>query len=104
MRTNTPPSFRMSFAGPEGAYTLEFCPLDDWDGLINVTIGGVSMKWDVQRVDLEPDGALVLSGMTAGSEKRWQDQWWFELRRDDQPAVVRYWGDQVLWREDVAVN
>lgn len=83
---------------------MAYRPIDEWDGLITVTIGGVAMEWAVERVDLEPDGGLVLSGMTSGSQRLWHDQWWFELRRDDQPAVVRYWGDQVIWREDPAIT
>jgi hypothetical protein len=40
--------------------------------------------------------------MTSGSEPLWNDQFWFELRLDDAPPVIRYWGDKVVWREDRA--
>ena len=46
-----------------------------------------------------PDG-LVLGGMTSGSEGLWNDQFWFELRLNDSPPVIRYWGDKVIWRDD----
>ncbi|WP_282596342.1 hypothetical protein [Sphingomonas beigongshangi] len=40
--------------------------------------------------------------MTTGSEEVWNDQFWFELRLNDHPPVIRYWGDKVIWREDRA--
>ena len=44
----------------------------------------------------------MLGGMTSGSESLWNDRLWFELRLDDTPPVIRYWGDKVVWREDVS--
>lgn len=58
------------------------------------------MRWPVEVVRTDEDGLTVISGMTRGSEPLWGDQYWFELRPWDQPAVIRYWGDQVLIRED----
>ena len=92
----------MTFAGPEGSYTITFRPTDEWDGLIDVSIGDLEMRWDVVDADREETGGLVLGGMTSGSESLWNDQFWFELRLADSPPVIRYWGNQVVWREDRA--
>ena len=102
MRTTVPPAFEMSFTGPEGQYSIHFRPTDEWDGTIDVCIAGVGMKWEVTDADREDGGGLVLSGMTSDSEPLWDDQYWFEMRLDDTPPVIRYWGDQVVWREDRA--
>ena len=92
----------MSFTGPEGPYTVQFHPTDEWDGIIDVSIGGLEMRWDVDVADREDAGGLILSGMTSGSERLWNDQFWFELCLDDAPPIIRYWGDKVVWREDQA--
>ena len=92
----------MSFAGPEGPYTIQFEPTDEWDGIINVSIGGLKMRWGVDEARREEAGDLVLSGMTNGSESLWNDQFWFELRLNDAPPIIRYWGDKIVWREDRA--
>ena len=60
------------------------------------------MQWDVVDADRDNDGSLVWGGMTTGSEEVWNDQFWFELRLNDHPPVIRYWGDKVIWREDRA--
>lgn len=103
MRTTVPPAFDLTVSGPEGRYTLSFKPTDEWDGIIDVTIGELAMVWDVDYVDHEAGGGLVLAGMTSGTTPIWNDQFWFELRIADTPPVIRYWGDRVLWREDRAV-
>lgn len=100
MRTTVPPAFQMSFVGPEGSYDIDFRPTDEWDGLIDVTIRNLQMEWSVVDASRERDGAVVLGGMTTGSEELWGDQFWFELRVDDTPPIIRYWGDRVIWRED----
>lgn len=100
MRTKVPPAFSMKFSGPEGPYTLRFNPTDDWDGIIETSVGGVPMHWDVTDADRDESGGLVLGGMTSGSDGLWNDQFWFELRLDDSPPVIRYWADKVIWRED----
>jgi len=102
MRTTVPPPFSMTFTGPEGPYTVHFRPTDEWDGIIDVFLEGQQMRWDVMDADREEGGGLVLGGMTSGSEALWNDQFWFELRLDDRPPVMRYWGDKVIWREDRA--
>ncbi len=102
MRTTVPPPFDQSFSGPEGPYVIRFHPTDEWDGIIGVSIAGVDMRWNVDDADREKDGGLVLGGMTSGSNALWNDQFWFELRLDDTPPVIRYWGDKVVWREDHA--
>lgn len=91
----------MSFVGVEGEYVIDFRPIDEWDGWIYVTIGDVEMQWSVMHADKE-NGAVALGGMTTGSEALWNDQFWFELRFEDAPPIIRYWGDKVIWREDRA--
>lgn len=103
MRTTVPSDFSLSFTGAEGPYTVRFQPIDEWDGIINVAIGGFEMRWSVDHVDREEGGGIILGGMTSGSETLWNDQFWFELRLDDTPPVIRYWGDKVVWREDLAI-
>lgn len=92
----------MSFSGLEGPYAIRFESTDEWDGVIDVSIGGVTMRWDVVNADQEGGGGIVLGGMTSGSAKLWNDQFWFELRLGDTPPVIQYWGDRVIWREDRA--
>jgi hypothetical protein len=92
----------MSFTGPEGPYAVRFQPSSEWDGTIDVTIGGHAMRWSVDHADDEEGGGTVLGGITRGSEKLWNDTYWFELRLADLPPVIRYWGDKVVWREDRA--
>lgn len=94
----------MSFSGADGPYTIRFRPTDAWDGVIDVSIGGLEMRWKVVDSDREEDGGVVLGGMTSGSEALWDDQFWFELRLDDAPPLIRYWGEGVLWREDRATG
>jgi hypothetical protein len=91
----------MTCEGPEGRYTVRFQPTGDWEGIIDVSIGGHAMRWDVMDAQGK-DGGIVIGGLTSGSEKLWQDQYWFELRINDSPPVIRYWGDRVIWREDRA--
>ena len=68
MRTTVPPPFDRSFSGPEGPYVIRFHQTDEWDGLIDVSIAGVDMRWNVDDADREEDGGLVLGGMTSGSD------------------------------------
>jgi hypothetical protein len=103
MRTTVPPAFSATFEGLEGLYTLHFQPTDEWDGVIDVTIAGLAMRWEVVNSDREEDGGVVLGGMTSGTEDIWQDRFWFEVRMNDTPPVIQYWGDRVIWREDAAV-
>ena len=100
--TATPQSFSKSFCGPNGQYSVVFRSVGGSDGDIEVSIDGISMTWTVDSVDCEGGSGIVMGGMTTGSEAIWGDQFWFELRPDDSPPVIRYWGDQVIWREDRA--
>jgi hypothetical protein len=68
MRSSVPPTFNMSFAGPEGPYTVHFRPTGEWDGVIDVTIGDQAMHWSVGTAEREAHGAMVLGGMTRGTE------------------------------------
>lgn len=90
------------FTGPDGPYTIRFEPIDEWDGVIDISIGELTMRWRVIDADREDGGAVVLGGMTDGSAPLWGDQYWFELRFNDAPPLIRYWGDQVICREDHA--
>lgn len=103
MRTVAPEPFSISFRGPEGPYTIHFRPDGEWDGLIDVTVGGVAMLWPVDDIHTEDGDGLVLGGFTRGTEHLWNAQHWFELRLHDSPPVIRYWGDRVILREDVAI-
>ena len=58
------------------------------------------MQWDVCHASRDENQLLTLGGMTAASEDIWGEQYWFELHVDEQPPVIRYWGNKVLWRED----
>src|SRR3546814_4549103 len=89
MRTAAPEPFSISFSGPEGIYTVHFQPTDERDGVVDVSIGHISMRWNVLTVHREDIGALVLGGMTTGTEDIWNDQFWFELRLDATPPVIR---------------
>jgi len=60
------------------------------------------MWWSVLSIDLNEEGALILSGMTDGSEAVWGDQYRFEARVEPAPASIAFWGDQVLVRTDEA--
>jgi hypothetical protein len=100
MRVRAPSAFRLRFSGPEGPYDLHFEATDEWDGLVHVTIGGVAMHWHVLNIEMEHDGDIVLGGMTHGSKPLWDDQFWFELRPNALPPLLRYWRDRVVWRQD----
>jgi hypothetical protein len=103
MKTATPEAFSLDFTGPDGPYTIRFEPTDDyWNGVIDVSIGGLPMLWHVEGAEREASGAVVLGGLTGGSGPLWGNQYWFELRFSDIPPLIRYWGNQVVWREDRA--
>jgi hypothetical protein len=103
MKTTVPEAFNLDFKGPDGPYTIHFEPTDDhWNGVIEVSIGGLPMRWHVEAAEREDSGAVVLSGLTGGSGPLWGNQYWFELRFSDVPPLIRYWGNQVVWREDHA--
>ena len=96
MRTTIPAAFQMSFEGPDETYEIDFTPIDEWDGVIDVNIRGVQMRWDVVDASIGKDGLVSLGGMTTGSEDLWNDQFWFELCVTASPPVIRYWGDKVI--------
>jgi hypothetical protein len=102
MRKKMPPAFSTTMTSPDGDYVLAFRPLDEWDGVIEVTIAGEAMSWHVVRGDEEEDGTVSLSGMTVGSDAVWGDQFWFELVTKPGPAQIKYYGDRALWRNDTA--
>ena len=69
MRTTVPEAFSISFTGPEGPYAGHFQPTDEGDGIIDVTIAGLAMRWSVDDADREGGGGIVLGGMTSGSDQ-----------------------------------
>ncbi|WP_133769688.1 hypothetical protein [Enterovirga rhinocerotis] len=99
MRTMVPRAFDLTFSSEDGPYRIGFEPVGEWDGLIEASIGGVAMRWSVDSAEQE-DGAVLLGGMTSGSWQLWGRVFWFELRLDDRPAIIRYWDDRFVWRED----
>ena len=100
MRVRTPKPFTVTMAGPEGSYNLSFSPIDEWDGVIDVAIGGIQMAWPVTRIEQEEGGRVCLSGMTVGAEEVWNDQFFFQLWTGLYPPTIEYWGDRVIWRTD----
>src|SRR3546814_16255265 len=88
MRTAAPEPFSISFSGPEGIYTVHFQPTDERDGVVDVSIGPLSMRWNVLTVHREDIGALVLGGMKPGPEDIWKDKFGFELLLDATPPVL----------------
>ncbi len=102
MRVRSPEPFSLSFVGPEGPYALRFTPIDEWDGVLDVVLGGQSFRWSVDSIDLAENGELTFSGMTVGTEALWGDQFWFAVRKQPEPSTVTYYGDRVVWRTDEA--
>ncbi|WP_144439918.1 hypothetical protein [Methylobacterium sp. AMS5] len=100
MRTTVPHAFRMSFDSVDGPYEIIFQPIDDWDGIIDISISGMSMRWDVVSAVKDEDGSVFLGGMTSGTEELWGDVYWFSLDFENIPPVIDYWGNCVLWRQD----
>jgi hypothetical protein len=98
-RIPMPPALTRTFEGPEGRYTADYRPIREWDGVIEVVIRGVAMRWPVDEAYVE-DGVTLLCGLTRDSEPLWNDVYWFEIHLDARPPVIRDWGDQVLIRED----
>ena len=87
MRTTVPAAFRLAFRGPEGFYTVHFLPTEEWTGVI-VSVGDVTMRWQVVVADQEESGLFVLGGMTDGSDSLWDDPFWFELRFSGLQPVI----------------
>jgi len=73
MRTTVPQAFRISFIGREGPYAIQFRPTGEWDGVIEVTVAGLAMRWSVEDAGSEEGGGTVLGGMTTGSDEIWND-------------------------------
>ena len=104
MITTVSDNFEILFAGSEGIYRTSFSPIDPWDGYIDVSIDGQAMRWAVIDTDRGDEGLLVLGGMTTGSRPIWNEEFWFELHLDDDPPIVRYWSEKMIWREDHSVS
>jgi hypothetical protein len=102
VRVRCPSPFSLEVHGPDGPYRLGFIPLDEWDGELVVEGLARPMRWSVLSIDLNEEGALVLSGTTDGSDAVWGDQYWFEARVEPAPASIAFWSDQVLVRTDKA--
>lgn len=100
MITKVPPAFKMTFCGPEGQYRFNYAPIGEWDGQIDVMIADIAMSWPGLAAHQDDGGKVALGGSTTGSKEIWGDTFWFELRYQDDPPIVRYWADRVIWRED----
>ena len=100
MRIRAPEPFSLSFGGPEGPYVMQFRPIDEWDGVFDLAIGGQSFTWPVDSIDVAENGELTFSGMTVGSQNLWGDQFWFVVRKEPGPPLITYYGDRVVWRTD----
>ncbi len=96
----SPAPTRLNFRGPEGVYAVDYTPKREMDdGLIDVVIRGVGLRWYVERVDRAEDGHLTLAGLTHGTQHFWNDVFWFVIYTGPD-ARIEYWGNQVLWRAD----
>jgi hypothetical protein len=104
LRVGVPPAFRITFEAPESRYDVAFTPTDPWNGEIIVSIAGVEMQWDVVDASTDEAGHLTLGGLTSGSEDIWQDCFWFSLCLDPNARRIEYWGNQIIWRTDFAIN
>jgi len=100
-RVTVPEPFGVEFDGPEGPYTLKFRPTGEWDGLFDVNIAGRDLTWSVEMAERNARGELILSGFAVTKEV-WGDSFWFELKTKPPPAMITYWGNQVIWRTDSA--
>lgn len=85
---------QLTFAGPEGPYTLMF-ELEE-DTPIDVQYGSHRLRWSVEHID--EDGKV--SGLTWGTKPMWGDVYWFELVMRQETTQIEYWGNQVLIRVD----
>jgi hypothetical protein len=94
--------FFANFSGSEGDYKVLFVPTDAGNGIMNTTIGVTPMVWHVDFVGLDENGEVVLGGLTHGSTAIWSDIYWFNIQAKANAPWIEYWGDQVLWRKDLA--
>jgi hypothetical protein len=94
--------FSAGFSGSEGDYKVVFVPNDAGEGLVQTTIGVTPMAWNVDFVGLDESGEVVLGGLTRGSTVIWGDIYWFSIQAKADAPWIEYWGDQVLWRKDLA--
>jgi hypothetical protein len=101
MIAETPEPFTISIISSDGRYELAFTPNHD-EGTIETTVSGQKMLWHVETVDVDPEGNLVLAGLTRGSETVWNDCFWFVLTTGKAGSKIEYWGEQVLFRTDCA--
>ncbi len=102
MSVRCPANFTARFNSPDGDYTVRFIASDEWSGVIDTTLAGIPMRWEVEVIKAGQDGTTSLSGMTTGSKDIWNDCYWFELIWADAPKEIRYWGNQIIWRTDAA--
>jgi hypothetical protein len=99
MRVKSGSAFKIMLTGVDGRYELAYRPIDEWAGVIDVTIKGLAMSWHAVHFE-EVEGKRSVGGMTVGSDEIWGDQFWFELWPDTIPVRIDYFGDRVLWRSD----
>jgi hypothetical protein len=61
MRIKAPPAFSISFDSPDGTYSLNFRPTNEWDRVIEISICSLPMLWSVERVEQEQGGFVAVS-------------------------------------------
>lgn len=72
-------------------------------GSISVRVGGEAHSWSIETKSFA-DKVFLLSGMTAGvGGPHPGDGYWYELVLG-KPAILRYWGNQVMAYEDQEVS
>ena len=95
-------TFSANFSGSEGDYKVAFVPTDAGEGIMETTIGITPMIWPVDFVGLDENGEVILGGLTHGSMALWGEIYWFNIQAKTNAPWIEYWGDQVLWRKDLA--
>jgi len=101
-RVKCPKPFQLEASGSQGAYTLRFEPIDDWEGFFVVEGFSTSMRWSVLSVERSETGELILSGTTDGSLVVWDDEYWYEAVIGPERACLTFWIDRILIRTDEA--
>ncbi|MBK8158842.1 MAG: hypothetical protein IPK59_08810 [Rhodospirillaceae bacterium] len=85
------------FGNGRGVYYVEVDETNQ--DSVSVRVGGDKRSWFIETKE-SIDNVLVLSGMTAGvGDPHPEDVYWYELILS-APAVLRYWGNQIVVHED----
>lgn len=91
----------VSFISSNGPYSIEIDEANRDE--VHVLFDGQLLVWHIFFKSVR-DGVFSLQGMTGGIGDPYNDGGdWFELVLSS-PAVLRYWGEQVLIHEDHEVT